>query len=419
MFRSFSVSTGTFRRIYTAENSVFIHLMPTPLATSPLTRRTFLGAGLALVTFPRWSAAIAQAASDKDLKVALIGDTGHGDYGHGLEKPWSSFPGVRLVAVADQNPAGLAKATARLGIPGYADYREMLTTVSPDILIIGPRHIHRHHEMAMAGIQQGVRAIYMEKPFCRNLQEADEIVAACKAKNVKLALAHRNRYHPDVARVKRHLAAGTLGTLKEVSGTGKQDRRAGAEDLWVLGSHVFNLALCFTGKATRCEATVKQDGRPLKASDWKEGGEGIGLLAGNYIDAHFSTESGVPIRFYSAAGPHRREPLFVLRLVGTKGVIQMRFDEFPLAYLETEKGLIPLPLLPGEPLGPSDAELRKDVGDHYACARDLLHALRTDGRPLCNEDDGRDVVEMTFAIFASQKAGKPVSLPLDRTLAYR
>ena len=46
------------------------------------------------------------------LKAAVIGRTGRGDYGHGLDEVWNDLPGVKLVAVADDDKAGLANCYA-------------------------------------------------------------------------------------------------------------------------------------------------------------------------------------------------------------------------------------------------------------------------------------------------------------------
>src|SRR6185369_3545685 len=95
------------------------------------------------------------------------------------------------------DPSGLAAALKKLGVSqGFDDYRKMLREVRPEIVAIGMRHVDQHRDAALAAIEAGARGIYIEKPFCRTPAEADEIVAACDEKNAKLAVAHRNRYHP-------------------------------------------------------------------------------------------------------------------------------------------------------------------------------------------------------------------------------
>jgi len=56
-------------------------------------------------------------------RAAVIGRTGRGDYGHGLDVAMASQPKLTLVAVADEDPKGLAAAARRLKVDKtYADY---------------------------------------------------------------------------------------------------------------------------------------------------------------------------------------------------------------------------------------------------------------------------------------------------------
>src|SRR5207247_7209260 len=105
-------------------------------------------------------------------------------------------PKNQIVGVADDNKGGLANAAKRLKVEAaFADYREMLEKTKPDIVSICPRWIDKHHELVLAVAERGIH-IYMEKPFCRTMEEADAMVAACERTHVKLAIAHQTRYSP-------------------------------------------------------------------------------------------------------------------------------------------------------------------------------------------------------------------------------
>ena len=52
-----------------------------------------------------------------EYRVGVIGSTGRGNYGHGLDTVWREFPKTKVVAVVDDNRDGLAKAVKRLGNP--------------------------------------------------------------------------------------------------------------------------------------------------------------------------------------------------------------------------------------------------------------------------------------------------------------
>jgi predicted dehydrogenase len=358
-------------------------------------------------------ASLAAQTADRPLTVGVIGHTGQGNYGHGEDTVWLKIPQTKIVAVADADPKGLADAAKRLGgVKAYADYKAMLAEAKPDIAAICSRHIHEHRDMIVAAVEAGVKGIYIEKPFVRTLAEADEIVKLCADKGVRLAIAHRNRYHPVVEVVKQLVVSGEIGELKEVRVRGKQDQRGGGLDLWVLGGHGFNLATLFTGPALSCEATILVEGRPATRADVRPGDEGVGLIVGDEVHARYETKNGIPLYFDSKKGTWTKGTPFGARLIGTKGVISLQIDEEPLAILERDGKKTPITTA-----GVGQAEPIKDIrlvnGGHHGAIRDLLAAIKEQREPLCGPKAGRETVELTLGVFASfAAAGKKVTLPL-------
>lgn len=349
----------------------------------------------------------------RPLTVGVIGHTGQGNYGHGEDTVWLQIPETRIVAVADADPKGLAAEAKKLGgVRAYADYKAMLDEVKPDIAAICPRHIHEHYEMILAAVVAGVKGIYIEKPFVQTLAGADQVVKLCAENGVRLAIAHRNRYHPVLPVVRKLVEAGEIGELKEVRVRGKQDQRGGGLDLWVLGGHGFNLATLFTGPATSCQAVILVEGRPATKADIRPGDEGVGPIVGDEIHARYETRSGVPLYFDSKKGTWAKGMPFGARLIGTKGVISLQVDEEPLAILERAGRKIPITTA-----GIGQPEPIKDIrlinGGHHGAVRDLLAAIAEKREPLCGPDAGRETTELTLAVFASFAAGgAKVTLPL-------
>jgi predicted dehydrogenase len=374
-----------------------------------MNRRNFLTASALAFT----AALLRAQSSERPLTVAVIGHTGHGNYGHGEDAVWLKVPQTKIIAVADADPKGLADAAKRLGgVEAFADYKAMLTKAKPDIAAICTRHIHEHRDMIVASIEAGVKGIYIEKPFVRTLAEADEIVKLCTDKGVRLAIAHRNRYHPVLATVQKLVAASEIGELKEVRVCGKQDQRGGGLDLWVLGGHGFNLATLFTGPAISCQATVLVEGRPATKADIKAGDEGVGLIVGDEIHARYETKSGIPLYFDSKKGSWTKGTPFGARLIGTKGAISLQIDEEPLAVLERDGKKTPITTAGiGQPEPIKDIKLVN--GGHHGAVRDLLAAIADNREPLCGPEAGRETVELTLAVFASFAAGgAKVALPM-------
>ncbi|MGH8246843.1 MAG: Gfo/Idh/MocA family protein, partial [Gammaproteobacteria bacterium] len=132
-------------------------------------------------------------------RVAVIGRTGRGNYGHGLDVVWNDIENVTVVALADEDPKGRADAARRLNAPkAYADYRELLEKERPQIVSVAPRWLDCHRDMVIECARFGCH-IFLEKPMARTLQEADEMIAACERAHVKLAIAHQTRYSPRLA----------------------------------------------------------------------------------------------------------------------------------------------------------------------------------------------------------------------------
>ena len=79
-------------------------------------------------------------------RVGVIGHTGKGNYGHGLDTVWAHLSNCEIVGVADADESGLKSAVKRLGAKqGYADYRKMLDEAKPQIVSIGPRWLDQHN----------------------------------------------------------------------------------------------------------------------------------------------------------------------------------------------------------------------------------------------------------------------------------
>lgn len=350
-------------------------------------------------------------------RIAVIGHTGRGNYGHGIDTVWLELPGCEIVGVADADATGLKAAQQRLKTPrGFADYRQLLDETKPDIAAVCPRWLDQHRDMVLAAAERGLH-VYMEKPFCRTLQEADEIVAACENKRTKLAIAHQTRYSPKLQVVRDLLGSGAIGQLLELRGRGKEDSRGGGEDLWVLGSHVMNLMNVFGGQPRWCSATVLQGGQPVRPEHMKPGNEGIGPLAGDTVHAMYGMEKGVAAYFDSHrnAGGER----FGLQIFGSKGVIEILTGYLPAVHILQDPTWSPgrsgKKWVPVSSAGIGHEEPLRDGGLHagnVAACQDLLAAIEQDRQPECNMYEALLTIEMISAVFESHRAGAPVPIPL-------
>ena len=355
-----------------------------------------------------------------EFRVAVIGRTGRGDYGHDLDLAWEHIPEAELVAVADEDPAGLAAAKERLGLEfGFADWRWMLDEVEPDIVCIAPRWLDCHYEIALEAATRGMH-VYMEKPFCQTLAQADEVVATCEKTHAKLALAHPTRYSPKLARVKALLEAGRFGKILEYRGRGKEDRRGGGEDLWVLGSHVMDMIRVLGGHPEWCFARVTEGGEPITVEHVAEGNEGIGPLAGDSIHAMYGMPDGSTAYFSSVANVAANPTRYGLQVYCSHGIVEILEGVMPEVKCLRDRGWSPARSgkewmdvssagwEQPEPLTGPEYEQR-----HTLAIRDLLAAIREQRQPACGMYEAVGALEMIAAIFESHRQGKPVQLPLE------
>lgn len=383
-------------------------------------RRSFLGTASALAAASFVApAGGAQQRDARRFKVGIIGATGRGDYGHGIDTVWRDVPNATVVAVADEHEGGRTEAARRTQAShSYADYRQMLDKERPDIVAIAPRWIDQHRDMCIAAIERGCH-IFMEKPFCRDLTEADEIVAACEKRGTKLAIAHQTRWSPPVEVVKREIANGIIGKLLEVRTRGKEDSRGGGQDLWVLGSHVLDLMRLFVGDPESCYASVRTQGRRATGEDVHSADEGIGPIAGDAINATYSLPADIVGYFGSRRGAAGNPSRFGVQIFGSEGVIEVLTGHPAACHLLADSSWSPgrsgKNWVPISSNGVGRPETLP-AGAHHAnvlAVTDLLECIADgDRQPKCSVYDARWTVEMIAAVFESHRNQAPVTLPL-------
>jgi len=362
------------------------------------------------------------------MRVAVIGRTGRGDWGHDIDGLWRDLPGATIVAVADETDEGLAKAAQRNGVAAdgaFRDWRAMLAAVKPDVVAICMRHIDCHAEMAIAAAEAGAKGIFMEKPFVRTRAEATAVIEACRTAGTKLQLAFVNRHSPTFAAVRDLIEEGRIGRVLELRARGKEDHRGGGEDLWVLGSHLLDLMTTLGGAPRWCLANVSQGGRPIRQADAEDGPEGLGLIAGDDIDAMFGLADGPVGYFASARNAGLKQPAFGLTIAGAAGAIHIRPDHVPHAYFRAAPLWRVDKEIPWQPIGieglgsvvpASDVDRAAErAGWGRRAALDLLDAIAEDREPETGMYAGLTTVEMTAAIYASALSGRRIEWPLEFT----
>jgi len=391
-------------------------------AVHRLTRRRFaIHSSLAMaaaLSRPAWLGAQPASASRAKRRAAIIGHTGHGDYGHSLDVAFSGLEGVEVVAVADADDAGRAKAAQRIQAPRqYADYRQMLDKERPQLVCLAPRWSNQRREMALAALRAGAH-LFTEKPFTATLAEADEILATADRAGLKIAVAHQMRLAPSIVRLKQALDEGLLGELVQLRAWGKQDTRAGGEDMLVLGSHLFDLLRYLAGDALWCSARVLHDGRDITRADARVVKEQIGPVAGNEIHAQFAFAGGVNAAFTSSARLRDTLGPWGIELLGSKGAARILAEVYPTIYVlksakwDASGRKDEWTRWEGDPGAKLSAEERGFGPANRRVVEDWLAAIEQNRQPVCSGRAAMKSIEMIMAVYQAALSRARVTLPL-------
>ena len=346
------------------------------------------------------------------FKAAIIGHTGRGDYGHGLEGIFNNRPNIEIVALADPDPNGRARTAAKIGAARtYADYGEMLAKERPQLVSIAMRQADQHHAIALAALSAGAH-IYCEKPFTTAPVEADELRAEAEKRRLKIAVAHTMRMQPVIVQLKQAIAEGVLGDLVELRAFGKQDTRAGGEDMMVLGSHLFDLMRLFLGDPLDCSARVLWQGRDITPADRRLVTDNVGYVAGDQVFAQFAFRNGVNATFTSDAKLRETIGHWGIEIFGSKCAARINCDIAPNVFIRRST--------PWKAEGRTDtwhpldaALLKSPLPRNPGPVGDWLEAIAKDGEPECSGRNGAWAVEMVMAVYQSALSGQRVRFPLS------
>jgi predicted dehydrogenase len=366
-------------------------------------------------TFLATVGALAVARADV-LRACVYGHTGRGAYGHGLDVCFSRMDNVKVVAVADPDEKGRDAAAKRIGVTKtYASFAEMLDAEKPELASHGPRWVEKRLEMLTIAAERKVD-VYMEKPIALSLEEADAIVAVTEKHGTKIVVAHQNRLLPQMVHLKKLVDEGLIGQLLEIRTRGKEDARAGGEDMMVLGTHCLYLMRMFGGEPLWCTARVTQDGRDITVADRRAATEPLGPVAGDTIHASFAFPKGVMGHFASQKVPKGEGGRFTCTLYGSKGIAHIPIGtDHTISYLPepqwSGKSSAWKPL-PDAPSNDHPSGLKDTAASNRYIVEELIRIRGTKERSPVDLYEARATLEMIMSVYAAHLSGGRATFPL-------
>jgi predicted dehydrogenase len=229
------------------------------------------------------------------------------------------------------------------------------------------------------------------------------------------------RLAPSVVHLQRALDGGLLGELVHVRAWGKQDTRAGGEDMLVLGTHIFDLMRLFAGDASGCAARAFASGRDIRLTDAHQATERIGLVAGDEIEAQFRFSRGVTAAFVSRGRLRQTLGPMAMELLGSKGVVRvvLGIDPVVLARQQRQEASASPAIEEWVPLA-DDAALglppdQRGFGPaNRRVVLDWLEAIEHNREPQCSGYNAMKALEMVMAVYQSALGRALVPIPLSR-----
>ncbi|HLB72437.1 MAG TPA: Gfo/Idh/MocA family oxidoreductase [Sedimentisphaerales bacterium] len=144
------------------------------------------------------------------VKIGIIGSQFEADI-----HAWSigaAPDAAEVVAVASPTPGHAAELAGRYGIARvFTDYKEMLLEDDIELVTIAaPNYLHAQMTIDIANAGKHV---VCEKPLCMTLEEADEMIDACRKKGVLLLYAEELFFTPKYVKAKEMADQGAFGKV--------------------------------------------------------------------------------------------------------------------------------------------------------------------------------------------------------------
>jgi predicted dehydrogenase len=123
-------------------------------------------------------------------------------------------PGAVLAGVGSRTLDGAQAFTAEFGGTAYGSYEALANAADVDLIYVGTPH-PMHAENVRMALDAG-KGVLCEKAFTVNREEAEALVALARSKKLFLMEAMWTRYLPALAEVRRIVASGEIGTVRQV-----------------------------------------------------------------------------------------------------------------------------------------------------------------------------------------------------------
>lgn len=170
----------------------------------------------------------------------------------------ASSPNFQIVALCNSSLESTKAAIKAHNLPettrAYDSYESLAADPDVDLYVVSTR-ADTHYDVAMPALKAG-RNIYVEWPLAATTEQAKEMAALAKQKNLKTIIGLQGRVAPSVKKVKELVDSGALGDIHSVNFQGAihvwqnnaagnryhyfMDRKVGGNLLTIYGGHILD-----------------------------------------------------------------------------------------------------------------------------------------------------------------------------------
>ena len=347
------------------------------------------------------------------IGLAIIGP---GKVAHTHAQAIANIPETRLVAVCGRNLERTEDFSNRYGARAFTDLQAMLEHPGVDAVVICTPH-PQHAEQTIQAIRAG-KHVLVEKPMATRVEDCDRMIEAARSSRVKLGIISQRRNYAPVQRLKNAILEGKIGRpiLGTLSLLGWRSPEYYAMDAWrgtwsgegggVLinqAVHQIDLLLWLMGSSVvRVQSEHANLNHPeIEVEDTAvvtlrfENGALGNIVASNsqnpglhgQIQIHGANGSSIGVQTDGGS----------MFISGVTTSVEAPFNHLWMVGGETH-------LLEAWQTQDRALAARVDVMKHYHQVQleDFVRAILLDREPEVSGEDGRRVVEIFAAVYASR-----------------
>jgi predicted dehydrogenase len=318
---------------------------------------------------------------------------------------FASCKHARPVALVSGDPGKLRAVAAQYGVApeacyDYASFARIRDNPAVEaVYVVSPNALHREHVVAAA---RAGKHVLCEKPMAASVEEAREMIAACRTAGRKLMIAYRCQYEVNNAELARRVRAGALGPVQLIDAVNTQNqgdptqwrqvkRLSGGGSLPDVGLYCLNTARAILGE------------EPVEVSAMIHSPEGDPRFREVESSVSFTLRfpSGALANCASSYSAHEHRNI---RVLGPNGVGEV---ENAFAY-EGQR----LRLFRRD--GQAEANVELSLGHKNQFSLEIDHfaqCIRSGAEPRTPGEEGLQDQVIMAAIYEAARTGRPVRLP--------